>query len=246
MSDAVSPSRPPEGAAGAPDAELSARQAMATRRSIRAFLPKPVAPAILEEILALAAHAPSGSNVQPWQVLVLEGEPLERFGRELHDLYLSGDKGEEEFAYYPQRWREPYLARRRKVGWDLYAALGIAKGDTAATAAHQARNFLFFGAPVGLIFTIDRDLERGSILDYGMFLQNIMIAARGLGLDTCPQAAFIPYWRQIAHRLAIPDERMLVCGMALGYGDPDAPQNVFPVEREPPSGFMRRVERLAE
>jgi len=224
---------------------ISAEDAIRSRRSIRAFLPTPVGDETVAAILELAARAPSGTNIQPWQVLVLRGEPLAALTRELHALSLAGDPGTEEFAYYPRQWREPYLSRRRKVGWDLYGTLGIAKGDTERMRQQLARNFLFFDAPVGLIFTIDRDLERGSWLDYGMFLQNIMIAARAFGLDTCPQAAFNAYGAVIARRLAIPDTQMIVCSMALGVADPEAPENTFTTVREPLENFVRFVDQIA-
>ncbi|MFG1214498.1 nitroreductase [Xanthobacter flavus] len=224
---------------------ISAEDAIRSRRSIRAFLPKPVGDETVGAILELAARAPSGTNIQPWQVLVLRGEPLAALTRELHALSLAGDPGTEEFAYYPRQWREPYLSRRRKVGWDLYGALGIAKGDTERMRQQLARNFLFFDAPVGLIFTMDRDMERGSWLDYGMFLQNIMIAARAFGLHTCPQAAFNAYGAVIAQRLAIPDTQMIVCGMALGFADPEAPENTFTTVREPRERYVRFVDTIA-
>ncbi|MFG1316204.1 nitroreductase [Xanthobacter autotrophicus] len=224
---------------------LSAEDAIRSRRSIRAFLPTPVRDETVAAILELAARAPSGTNIQPWQVLVLRGEPLAALTRELHALSLTGDPGTEEFAYYPRQWREPYLSRRRKVGWDLYGTLGIAKGDTERMRQQLARNFLFFDAPVGLIFTMDRDMERGSWLDYGMFLQNIMIAARAFGLHTCPQAAFNAYGAVIAQRLAIPDTQMIVCGMALGFADPEALENTFTTVREPLERFVRFVDAIA-
>ena len=224
---------------------ISAEEAIRSRRSIRAFLPTPVGDETVAAILELAARAPSGTNIQPWQVLVLRGEPLAALTRELHALSLAGDPGTEEFAYYPRQWREPYLSRRRKVGWDLYGMLGIAKGDTERMRQQLARNFLFFDAPVGLIFTMDRDMERGSWLDYGMFLQNIMIAARAFGLHTCPQAAFNAYGAVIAQRLAIPDTQMIVCSMALGFADPEAPENTFTTVREPLERFVRFVDAIA-
>jgi len=225
---------------------LSAAEAIRTRRSIRAFLPTPVPDETIGRILELAARAPSGSNIQPWQVLVLRGAPLAALTQELHALSLAGDAGADEYAYYPRSWREPYLARRRKVGWDLYGALGITRRDTERMRTQHARNFLFFDAPVGLIFTLDRDMERGSFLDYGMFLENIMIAARGFGLDTCPQAAFNSYGGVIARRLGIPPTQMVLCGMALGHADPDAPENRFPTEREPLERFVRFVDALED
>lgn len=219
--------------------------AIVSRRSIRAFLPRAVPRDLVLRLLDIAARAPSGSNIQPWQVVVVTGDALKALGAELRALSLAGDPGSEEFRYYPREWREPYISRRRKVGWDLYSTLGIGRADKDQMAAQLARNFVFFDALVGLFFTIDRDMEQGSWLDYGMFLQNVMVAARGLGLDTCPQAAFNKYGQVIAERLAVPADRMLVCGMALGYGDMSAPENNFPTEREPAEAFTRFVDRLA-
>ena len=145
----------------------------------------------------------------------------------------------DEYAYYPTQWVSPYIDRRRKVGWDLYGLLGITKGDTARTHAQHGRNYRFFDAPVGLIFTIDRVMRQGSWLDYGMFLQSIMVAARARGLDTCPQAAFTPFHRVIGEFLDFAPEEMLVCGMALGWADPDAVENTLRTERESVTAFTR-------
>jgi nitroreductase len=136
----------------------------------------------------------------------------------------------------------PYIDRRRKVGWDLYALLGLTRENKAGMAAQHGRNYTFFGAPVGLIFTIDRIMEQGSWLDYGMFLQNIMVAARGRGLDTCPQAAFTQFHRIIAEQLGLPENEMVVCGMALGYADPQKVENSLITEREPVASFVRFVD----
>ncbi len=133
----------------------------------------------------------------------------------------------------------PYIDRRRKVGWDLYSLLQISREDKARMHAQHSRNFTFFGAPVGMIFTIDRILEQGSWLDYGMFLQSIMVAARARGLDTCPQAAFTQFHAVIANHLRLPEDEMVVCGMALGHADPAAIENTLSTEREPVSGFAR-------
>lgn len=218
--------------------------AITTRRSVRAFRPDPVPQAVIEQILTAASRAPSGSNIQPWKVIVLTGQALASLGRELTALSLSGDSGEENYPYYPRQWREPYLSRRRKVGWDLYSSLDIARGDKTRMAAQLARNYSFFDAPVGLFFTLDRDMEMGSWLDLGMFVQSVMIAARGFGLDTCPQQAFCYYHRQISERLAIPPDQRLVMGMALGRADTDAPENRFQTEREPVSGFTRFIDQI--
>lgn len=216
--------------------------AIASRRSVRAYLDRPVPREAVEEILEIAARAPSGTNTQPWQVIALTGEPKEALSRRI--LEANDDPGiaathREEYDYYPADWVAPYIDRRRKVGWDLYGLLGIEKGDTVRMHAQHGRNYRFFDAPVGLIFTIDRIMRQGSWLDYGMFLQNVMIAARARGLDTCPQAAFARYHRIVADCLRLPPERMLVCGMALGYADPEAPENRLVSEREPASAFTR-------
>lgn len=211
-----------------------------SRRSIRRFLPTPVERSVVEDILRVASRAPSGSNTQPWQVTVLAGEPL----RGLSEAILKAEREEPEahdwnYQYYPREWVEPYLERRRQTGWGLYGLLGIPKGDKPAMRAQFNRNYVFFDAPVGLIFTIDRILEQGSWLDYGMFLQNVMLAARARGLHTCPQAAFCEYHRVIEQYLKLPGSQMVVCGMALGHADPAAPENKLITEREPVAGFSR-------
>lgn len=212
---------------------MSPEEAILSRRSIRAFRPEPVAREVVERILDIAARAPSGTNMQPWRAHALAGEAKLALSAALH----AAAPGEAEYRYYPERFFEPYLARRRKVGWDLYGLLGIAKGDTERMAAQHARNLDFFGAPVGLVFTIDRRLEIGSWLDYGMFLENVAIAARGFGLDTCPQAAFAPYHAAIRAHLGLPAEDVVVCGMALGHADPEAPENTLVTERLPARDF---------
>ena len=217
--------------------------AITSRRSVRAFLPTPVARHTIEEILSVASRAPSGTNTQPWKVTVLTGGTKEALSRAILEEYdrTPGATGDHagEYEYYPTEWVSPYLDRRRKVGWDLYGLLDIAKGDKGRMHAQHARNFQFFDAPVGLIFTIDRILRRGSWLDYGMFLQNVMVASRARGLDTCPQAAFIGFHRIIEAHLQLPATEMVVCGMALGHADEQAAENRLVTEREPVSGFTR-------
>ncbi len=214
-------------------------EALLSRRSLRAFRPDPVPRETVERILALASRAPSGTNVQPWKVYVVAGEPRDRLVAEMYAAYMAhGDEGwKREFEYYPTRWREPYLGRRRKLGWDLYGLLGIRKGEREKTKLQHARNYLFFDAPVGLVFTIDEDLEKGSWLDYGMFLQSVMLAARGFGLDTCPQAAIASAHEILRRHLDIPASEVVVCGMSLGYARADAPENALVTEREPVSRF---------
>jgi nitroreductase len=216
--------------------------AITSRRSVRAFLPTPVPRETVVEILEVASRAPSGTNIQPWKVSVLTGDAKAALSRKIlaaHDDPAERARHTEEYAYYPTTWQPPYIDRRRKIGWDLYSLLGIGKADKERMHAQHGRNYAFFDAPVGLIFTIDRILQQGSWLDYGMFLQNMMIAARGRGLDTCPQAAFMQYHRIIAEHLALPAGEMLVCGMSLGHADPAAVENTLVTEREPVAGFTR-------
>ena len=219
--------------------------AIATRHSMRAFLPTPVPREIVEEILAVASRAPSGTNLQPWQVHVLTGAALKRLSSRLVAIHNDPEelaRHEREYEYYPREWTSPYVERRRKVGWDLYGLLGIGKADKERMHDQHGRNYRFFDAPVGLIFSIDRIMQQGSWLDYGMFLQNVMIAARARGLHTCPQAAFTSFHRVIAEELAFRPDQMLVCGMALGYADPEAPENRLVTERAPVSEFARFYE----
>lgn len=218
---------------------------IASRRSIRAFLPTPVEREDIESILAVASRAPSGSNTQPWKVYVLTGDTRQRLSESILAAYLDPAQNvrhEEEYAYYPRQWVSPYQERRRKVGWDLYGLLGLARDNKAGMQAQHGRNYAFFDAPVGLIFTIDRVMEQGSWLDYGMFLQSVMIAARARGLDTCPQAAFTQFHRVIAEVLQLPAGEQVVCGMALGFADRSKVENTLVTERSPVSEFARFLE----
>ena len=219
--------------------------AITTRQSIRAFLPTRVERATIDDILAVAARAPSGTNTQPWKVTVLTGAAKARLSAAITRVYDDAAlrrQHTEEYAYYPIEWKEPYLGRRRKIGWDLYGLLQIGRTDKERMHAQHGRNYAFFDAPVGMIFTIDRIMEQGSWLDYGMFLQNIMIAARARGLDTCPQAAFTQFHRVIGELLELPVSEMVVCGMSLGYADMSKVENSLATEREPVAGFVRYME----
>lgn len=208
----------------APDVFAAAR----TRRSIRAYKPDPVPSGTLREIVALARHAPSGSNIQPWRVHVLTGSALERVGNAIQRAFLDDEPGHRrDYNYYTDPIYEPYLSRRRQCGWGLYGTLGIARGDRAKSKAYRATNYNFFGAPAGLIFTIERKLEKGSWLDYGMFLQTIMLAARAKGLHTCPEAAIASYPGVVRRELGVSEDWIVICGMAMGYADPDALINTF-------------------
>ena len=202
-------------------------EAARTRRSIRAYKPDPVPMETVREIVALGRHAPSGSNIQPWRVHAMIGATLQRVGTAIKQAFLGGDPGKRDYDYYTDPIVEPYLARRRQCGWGLYGLLGIGRGDHEKSKAYRASNYDFFGAPAGLIFTIDRKLEKGSWLDYGMFLQTIMLAARARGLHTCPEAAIASYPDICRRELGIGAEWTVICGMALGYADPGAPINTY-------------------
>ncbi len=212
--------------------------AILSRFSNRAFLPKEVELSKLVHILQIAARAPSGTNTQPWKVYVLQGAKKDELVQKVcaaHDTIAANPEMAKDFAeaydYYPEKWVSPYIDRRRECGFGLYGVLGIAKGDKAAMHAQQQRNFKFFDAPVGLMFTIDPVMGRGSLLDYGMFLQSLMVAARAQGLHTCPQAAWNGFSKIILPHLGAAENEMLVCGMSLGYADEAALVNTFATTR---------------
>jgi nitroreductase len=225
----------------------SVEAAIESRFSCRAFLREREVPrALIEQILTVASRAPSGTNTQPWKVYVLQGAARDSLALKVctaHDaVYADPALAEEyraDYEYYPTRWVSPYIDRRRENGWSLYGLLGIAKGEKDRMHAQHQRNFRFFDAPVGLMFTMDRILERGSFMDYGMFLQNIMVAARAHGLHTCPQAAWNGYSKIVLPHIGAGDNELLVCGMSLGYADPAALVNSFHTPREPAAGFTR-------
>ena len=197
-------------------------RAIVTRRSVRAFRPDPVPRPLIERLLEVASRAPSMTNTQPWRIRVLSGAALSRLTQALEAAHDKGEQWPAEYDYYPETWQPPYLERRRAVGWSMYGLLGIEKGDRAAAARQHGRNYLFFDAPVGMIVTMDRSLRTGSYLDLGMFVQNVMVAARGAGLDTCPQAAFAFMHPVIRRVLSIPEQELVVCGLALGFADESA------------------------
>lgn len=227
------------------DTQHPVDQALLTRRSIRAFLPREVPDELIRHLLELAARAPSGTNTQPWQVHILKGEALDQLVQRAQACFNDPQAmaaQPQPYDYYPKQWVSPYLDRRRKVGFDLYALLGIGKADKEAMHRQHARNYCFFDAPVGLFFTIDKILSQGSWLDYGMFLQSLMIAARGHGLDTCPQAAWLSLQAVVNEFLGLDDSKELVCGMALGYADEAAIENRLVTERVPASEFAHFVQ----
>ena len=212
--------------------------ALTSRRSVRAFLPTPVPRDTIETLLQVASRSASGTNIQPWRVHVLTGEAKERLSSRIIEAFDDPEVAKthtSEFPIYPAEWVSPFIDRRRKVGWDLYTLLGIKKGDFERTHQQHARNYRFFDAPVGFIFTIHHTLAYAQWLDYGMFLGNVMTAARALGLHTCPQVAFTQFHRVIAEVLALPPEEKLLCGMALGFEDTSAVENSLRTERAPVS-----------
>ncbi|MFT7401787.1 MAG: nitroreductase [Hydrogenophaga sp.] len=223
--------------------------AITSRMSARAFLPKPVPRETLEHLLALASRAPSGTNTQPWKVYVMQGASRDTLVDKVcaaHDALradpsLAGEY-REAYDYYPEQWVSPYIDRRRENGWSLYGLLGITKGDKDKMHAQHQRNFRFFDAPVGLMFTVDKVMGRGSLVDYGMFLQSLMVAARGHGLHTCPQAAWNGFAKTILPHIGAGEGEMLVCGMALGFADPSDKVNGFHTPREPVASFTHWLE----
>jgi len=228
---------------------MTVDEAIQTRMSVRAYTPQAVATETIQDILQLASRAPSGTNTQPWKVYVLRGASRDSLVEKVcaaHDALradpsLAADY-REEYDYYPEKWVSPYIDRRRENGWGLYGLLGITKGDKDRMHDQHQRNFRFFDAPVGLMFTLDRVMGRGSLVDYGMFLENIMLAARGRGLHTCPQAAWNGFAKIILPHIGAGPDEMLVCGMALGYADSSAIVNSFHTPRVPAQDFTLWLE----
>lgn len=227
---------------------ISVAEAITSRMSVRAFTKEPITSEQILRILNLSARAPSGTNTQPWKAYVLEGEKLAELCRQVCNAYDAiaanpdlQKEYQEGYDYYPKKWFSPYIDRRRENGWSLYGLLGITKGDKDKMHQQHRKNFEFFGAPVGIFFTIDKELGRGSMLDYGMFLQNFMVAARAEGLDTCPQAAWNAFSKIILPFIGAQDNEMLVCGMALGKADQNEIVNTFRTPRVPAEEFTTWV-----
>jgi nitroreductase len=223
---------------------LSVADAINSRMSARAFTAQAVSREVLAELLQLASRAPSGTNTQPWKVYVLQGGSRDALVNKvcaaheaLHANPALAADYPEPYDYYPEKWVSPYIDRRRENGWGLYGLLGIGKGDKDKMHAQHQRNYRFFDAPVGLMFTLDRVMGRGSLLDYGMFLQNLMLAARAYGLHTCPQAAWNHFASIILPHIGAGEHEMLVGGMALGYADESALVNTFRTPRVPVADF---------
>ena len=222
-----------------PSAAQNVEEAFASRMSVRAFTQQAVQRETILELLDIAARAPSGTNTQPWKVYVLQGESRDSLCDKVcaaHDGIRvnpasAATEQTEEYNYYPSRWKSPFIDRRRENGWGLYGLLGITKGDKDKMHAQHQRNYRLFDAPVGLMFTIDKIMGAGSLMDYGMFMQSFMAAARGRGLHTCPQAAWNPFHKIVLPHIGAGPDEMLVCGMALGYADPAALINSYVTPR---------------
>lgn len=221
---------------------MNVSDALTQRKSTRAFLPQVVDTQLIRRLLDAARHAPSGANTQPWQVAVVTGEKKQRLEQLIEAEFRNGVAPRMDYTYYPQHWRNPYKARRIATGIQLYRALGIERGDAQRRRDQWAANYRSFDAPVTLFFFMESGMETGSFLDYGMFLQSFMLAAVEHGLATCPQAALGEYPHIVKSELDYPANSILVCGMALGYEDPNAPVNGYRTPREDVDGFTRFIE----
>jgi nitroreductase len=212
---------------------MDIEEAIRSRKSVRAFTDELVSQAQIQRILELSQRAPSGTNTQPWHTYVCTGEVRDAIVSDVCALFDEGPAAKyEDYDYYPSTWNDTHRDRRRGISWSLYGLLGIEKGDRERTAKQARRNYCFFDAPVGLFLTTDAYLGRGSWSDVGLYMQTIMLAARGEGLHTCPQAAWIVFQEPIFRHLNIPDDQVLVSGMALGYEDTSAIVNTLVSERE--------------
>ena len=219
---------------------MNVQEAIKSRKSVRKFKKKKVSMKTVKEIIKLASYSPSGSNTQPWNIHVLTGKSLSDFTKKIKkEFLLNGNNLKLERLNYMEKYREPYLSRRRKVGWDLYQILNIKKGDYNKTKEFHSQNYEFFGAPVGIIFSIEKDLGWMSWLDYGMFLQNMCLAARSFGLHTCSQAAWGLVYKKANKILKIKKNLTIHCGMALGYVDQNAEVNSLNTEREEINSFCK-------
>ncbi len=223
--------------------------AITSRMSARAFTQQAVSRELITEILQVASRAPSGTNTQPWKVYVLQGASRDSLVDKVcaaHDAMRANPElakqYTEQYDYYPAQWVSPYIDRRRENGWSLYGLLGIGKGDKDRMHEQQQRNFKFFDAPVGLMFTIDPVMGRGSLFDYGMFVQNIMLAARARGLHSCPQAAWNGFHSIILPHIGAGEGEMMVCGMSLGYADESDKVNTLVTPRVPVNEFTHWVD----
>ncbi len=222
--------------------DLDILEAIRDRASVRAFLDKPVSRDLIHQILDTARWAPSGANTQPWQVAVVAGKTKQQLGDALAEARSSRQPDNPDYKYYAKPFSEIYRVRQMACGFALYGALGIERRDKAARRAQWLKNYYGFGAPVEIMFFIDKALKKGSWIDMGMFIQNVMLVARGLELETCPQASFAEYPDIVREILGLPESMMVVCGMAVGYADYDHPVNNYRTEREVVENFTQWFE----
>lgn len=218
---------------------MNVSEAVVSRKTVRAFRPDPVPRALVEEILTKALRAPSGGNLQPWRMYMMMGKAREDFLKRVEEARQVSPMGEKgEYSVYPPDITEPYRTRRFRVGEQLYATIGIPREDKPARIKQFQKNYQFFGAPVGIIFTMDRQMQQGQWADLGMFMQTIMLLAREYGLDTCAQEAWSSWSRIIREFFSVPENEMIFCGLAVGYADEAAPINTLVSERAPLSDFL--------
>jgi nitroreductase len=215
-------------------------EAATSRRSIRAFLDRPVDRAVLERVLEIAQRAPSGGNVQPWNAVVLTGAPLAALEAAIAAALPLGKAGRSiEYDIYPKGLDGAYEERRVGVGEVMYEALGIARDDKQGRLGQFAENFRAFGAPVLLLVHTPRYMGPPQWSDIGMWLQTVMLLLREEGLDSCPQESWAMYAREVREAIGVPEDHIFFCGLAIGYRDPQAPVNLFDVPRAPLSEVVR-------
>jgi nitroreductase len=217
-------------------------KALKQRKSVRAYSAKDVPDELVKEILQASKHSPSGVNTQPWEVYVVKGEKKKQIEQKVQNAFESGKKETMDYNYYPLVWEEPFKSRRKHTGLLMYETLGITREDKQRQKEQWKANYRAFDAPVVLYFFIDKTLQKGSYLDYGMFIQSIMLAAVSLGLGTCTQAALAEYPGIVKECLNVDDSKALICGMALGYEDKDAPINSYRTPRVDIEEFTRFVQ----
>lgn len=223
---------------------MEVREAVRSRRSVRAFLDRPVDLELLSRVLSEATRAPSGGNVQPWHVVVLTGDAIEALRSLVRDrLESGGAMPEPEYPIYPQPLHSPYRERRFSNGEQLYAALGIPREDKVARLLQFAKNWDFFGAPVGVLLFVDRRMGSAQWSDLGGYLQTVMLLLRDAGLDSCPQEAWSAPHDLVREVVDVSSEWLLFCGLAVGYADEEHPVNSFVTERAPIAEVITVVDR---
>jgi nitroreductase len=215
----------------------SVTSAIETRRSTRAFLPDPVPEEVVRELIETASRAASGGNLQPWRLYVLTGAARDRLVEAVAEKSKTKPLDGLEYDIYPRDLTEPYKTRRGQVAAQMYALCGIARDDHEARNAQMAKNFAFFGALVGIILTIDRQMGPPQFCDLGLFLGNLMLLARERGLHTCPQEAWSVWGQTIREVVGVPDHELVFCGLALGHADAADPVNRLHSERAPLGDF---------